>query len=275
MKDWWVWSSPDLVEWSLESIVNPKDSVKWSTPSEQDECWASFFNNNNNKKHCGLEGPCWSFTTHFGTQRRECAASHQHPPKFCYPLLLPWMLTCALQCGDVIYITWSTGHRCCLCQRHVLLLLVCWTRHYRRCDCWPLHWTVDGPAWETIVGSYLRTWRDVPWSMRLWGGRWFSLHYSRSVTVPSVRTLWLITLIITMTHHYDAGHVCSNAGVVVCTRRFGKKAPCSHRHVCVCVVWHCIYAVCVAPYIYSWKYIYSSGVYIFQNSVFLSNAKLI
>ena len=41
MKDWWVWSSGDLVDWQLESIVQPNVSVPWSTQSERQECWAT------------------------------------------------------------------------------------------------------------------------------------------------------------------------------------------------------------------------------------------
>ena len=39
MKDWWVWSSPDLVDWTLESTVSPKVSLKWDTADN--ECWAT------------------------------------------------------------------------------------------------------------------------------------------------------------------------------------------------------------------------------------------
>jgi arabinoxylan arabinofuranohydrolase len=39
MKDWWVWSSPDLVAWTRESVLNPADTP--ASKSEWDECWAT------------------------------------------------------------------------------------------------------------------------------------------------------------------------------------------------------------------------------------------
>jgi arabinoxylan arabinofuranohydrolase len=39
MKDWWVWSSPDLITWKLESVLEPQDTP--SPPSAWDECWAT------------------------------------------------------------------------------------------------------------------------------------------------------------------------------------------------------------------------------------------
>lgn len=39
MLDWWVWSSADLVKWTLESRVKPRDVFKWDT--EPSECWAT------------------------------------------------------------------------------------------------------------------------------------------------------------------------------------------------------------------------------------------
>lgn len=39
MRDWWVWSSPDLVAWKLESKVVPTDVLLWDT--DQNECWAT------------------------------------------------------------------------------------------------------------------------------------------------------------------------------------------------------------------------------------------
>ena len=39
MKDWWVWSSSDLVDWTLESTVSPEVSLKWDI--QDDECWAT------------------------------------------------------------------------------------------------------------------------------------------------------------------------------------------------------------------------------------------
>lgn len=39
MKDWWVWSSPDLVEWTKESVVLPQDTP--SPSNEWDSCWAT------------------------------------------------------------------------------------------------------------------------------------------------------------------------------------------------------------------------------------------
>eukprot|EP01063_Lacrimia_lanifica_P035655 TRINITY_DN6863_c0_g1_i1.p1 TRINITY_DN6863_c0_g1~~TRINITY_DN6863_c0_g1_i1.p1 ORF type:complete len:464 (+),score=58.20 TRINITY_DN6863_c0_g1_i1:205-1596(+) len=41
MKDWWVWSSPDLVSWTLTSVVDPRRVLAWSTPATADECWAT------------------------------------------------------------------------------------------------------------------------------------------------------------------------------------------------------------------------------------------
>ena len=39
MRDWWVWSSADLIAWELESIVTPQESLKWDTVDN--ECWAT------------------------------------------------------------------------------------------------------------------------------------------------------------------------------------------------------------------------------------------
>ena len=39
MHDWQVWSSPDLVAWTLESSVVPSKSIKWDT--EPTGCWAT------------------------------------------------------------------------------------------------------------------------------------------------------------------------------------------------------------------------------------------
>ena len=39
MKDWWIWSSPDLVSWTKESVVSPETSLKWDT--QANECWAT------------------------------------------------------------------------------------------------------------------------------------------------------------------------------------------------------------------------------------------
>jgi hypothetical protein len=41
MKDWWVWKSKDLVKWSQASVVHPATTLKWATPGEQTECWAT------------------------------------------------------------------------------------------------------------------------------------------------------------------------------------------------------------------------------------------
>lgn len=58
MKDWWVWSSPNLVDWELESIVDPKATLMWSTAGEQDECWATDAAFTNNKYYFYLSvGP--------------------------------------------------------------------------------------------------------------------------------------------------------------------------------------------------------------------------
>ena len=39
MKDWWIWSSPDLVEWTKEAVVSPEKSLPWDT--QENECWAT------------------------------------------------------------------------------------------------------------------------------------------------------------------------------------------------------------------------------------------
>ena len=39
MDDWWVWSSSDLIKWTLESRVVPRDVFKWDTVPT--ECWAT------------------------------------------------------------------------------------------------------------------------------------------------------------------------------------------------------------------------------------------
>jgi len=39
MDNWQVWSSSDLVAWTLESTVRPQDSLKWDT--QLTECWAT------------------------------------------------------------------------------------------------------------------------------------------------------------------------------------------------------------------------------------------
>jgi len=41
MKDWWCWTSDDLVTWSLESVIQPNVTLPWSSASERDECWAT------------------------------------------------------------------------------------------------------------------------------------------------------------------------------------------------------------------------------------------
>ncbi len=38
MDDWWVWSSPDLVSWKLESVLNPEDTY---IGKAFDQCWAT------------------------------------------------------------------------------------------------------------------------------------------------------------------------------------------------------------------------------------------
>ena len=38
MEDWWVWSSPDLVNWTKRSILNPKDTY---IGKEFSRCWAT------------------------------------------------------------------------------------------------------------------------------------------------------------------------------------------------------------------------------------------
>jgi hypothetical protein len=39
MKDWQLWSSPDLVDWNLTTVLDPSPVLKWDT--ETDECWAT------------------------------------------------------------------------------------------------------------------------------------------------------------------------------------------------------------------------------------------
>lgn len=39
LKDWWVWSSSDLINWKLESVLKPEDTFI-GRPSDQ--CWATF-----------------------------------------------------------------------------------------------------------------------------------------------------------------------------------------------------------------------------------------
>ena len=39
MDNWWVWSSEDLVEWSLEDIVYPNSTLAWDNFTQ--ECWAT------------------------------------------------------------------------------------------------------------------------------------------------------------------------------------------------------------------------------------------
>lgn len=39
MKDWWIWSSPDLVEWTLEDVLEPEDTP--APQSAYNECWAT------------------------------------------------------------------------------------------------------------------------------------------------------------------------------------------------------------------------------------------
>eukprot|EP00035_Acanthoeca_spectabilis_P038622 m.54794 g.54794 ORF g.54794 m.54794 type:complete len:496 (-) comp9215_c0_seq1:346-1833(-) len=49
MKDWWCWSSPDLVSWSLSSVIQPNVTLPWSTEGERNECWATDAAFTNNK----------------------------------------------------------------------------------------------------------------------------------------------------------------------------------------------------------------------------------
>ena len=39
MKNWWVWSSHDLIDWTLKTVLDPRDTP--AMPSEYDECWAT------------------------------------------------------------------------------------------------------------------------------------------------------------------------------------------------------------------------------------------
>lgn len=39
MDDWWVWSSPDLVNWTKASVVKPQNTP--APPSAWQECWAT------------------------------------------------------------------------------------------------------------------------------------------------------------------------------------------------------------------------------------------
>lgn len=39
LKDWWVWSSPDLVSWRLESVIKPEETF---IGKPFDDCWATY-----------------------------------------------------------------------------------------------------------------------------------------------------------------------------------------------------------------------------------------
>ena len=54
--DWWCWSSKDLVDWKLESVVQPNVSLAWSTSGEQHECWATDGAYRNGKYYFYLSG---------------------------------------------------------------------------------------------------------------------------------------------------------------------------------------------------------------------------
>ena len=41
MKDWWVWTSPDFVNWTKVSEVPAQPVFNWSTARQADECWAT------------------------------------------------------------------------------------------------------------------------------------------------------------------------------------------------------------------------------------------
>jgi hypothetical protein len=41
MKDWWCWTSTDLVNWDKVSVVDPAVAVPWSTQGQRSECWAT------------------------------------------------------------------------------------------------------------------------------------------------------------------------------------------------------------------------------------------
>lgn len=54
MDDWWVWSSEDLVNWSLESLLKPEDTY---IGKPFDQCWATDAANRNGKYY-------WYFSEH-------------------------------------------------------------------------------------------------------------------------------------------------------------------------------------------------------------------
>lgn len=40
MKDWWCWTSPDLVHWTMASVLKPTQVVSWGK-AQANECWAT------------------------------------------------------------------------------------------------------------------------------------------------------------------------------------------------------------------------------------------
>jgi len=73
MRDWWVWSSPDLVHWRLESTLRPQ--ATFLRASSQD-CWATFGVFRNNRWY-------WYFSagpTEIGVVTAETAAGPWHDP---------------------------------------------------------------------------------------------------------------------------------------------------------------------------------------------------
>lgn len=40
MKDWWCWTSQDLVNWEVASTVKPSQAIPWGK-GQEDECWAT------------------------------------------------------------------------------------------------------------------------------------------------------------------------------------------------------------------------------------------
>jgi arabinoxylan arabinofuranohydrolase len=49
MKDWWVWSSADLVNWRQEGTLRPEDTF---LKRPFNDCWATFGVTRNGKYYC-------------------------------------------------------------------------------------------------------------------------------------------------------------------------------------------------------------------------------
>jgi len=68
MKDWWVWSSPDLVAWTKESVLLPQDTP--SPPSAWNECWAT---------DGAQKGGAWFFYLSIGADQVAVVTSNASP----------------------------------------------------------------------------------------------------------------------------------------------------------------------------------------------------